>query len=1355
MKILRSVRLTVATILFSLLIYGLAEAEDSDSVEYGLKINGELTWSATYALGDKEGLKGLTGYSINQLIAQQHVRVDANYLSDENRMVELQASFDSDKAGGFQQFQAGVGIKDWRLTVGEFTVQSENSLVMAPINIMGAKALYVNGPWTFQALLGRVEGEPVVKEFTGAEQQLNVTYEGTDSDKYSPVEKDSQIIGSIWGMLGFAFVGLYDPDFYQVSFQWQDDPGGLSLHNTLEAYGLEYLLLDPDPVIGSETLFNLETYEFSVISSHDGQHLLLRRSPYFILQRHLSDIIAQYNYQAGLVGSEAKKYPFVRGSVQETYFLETIMSYHLKVKITPLTQGGVTLMDCRMDEGTVGRFYNLGYADVVFGSVVGEIRLDGIWRSAAEVNAFSFEVFEEQGIVDVTFPPGFSYSDDALSFRYRTLSPNRVFPLGISITVGSEKVYVNGQLLMRNIQYMIDYESGVLVLVDELGPEDRIRIEYQLDKGGLGRTTIYQQNLYYLKGSLEKYGLIDLLQLDVVRLTDIQLPEEERSAIPVMPRRQTLVGLGFKAGVGKTTFNGEVAISEDVFPPYASNKPNALNRVNKILIDDGLGEKTLIFFGHNAGLTVAEWDKSTGQIQWRHFSINDGLSGMQVRDMSISSTDWWFATSRGVTRIPRGSDTLDSVELWENYTSTDGLPSDDIAGLTISDSGTIYVGTSAGLALGDSLGTWNNLLSIPVSLVAQDPLDDEVLYVVTEQSLCRLVLENERVTENTPVIENEYIRELAVNPQAVEDGVRLWAATDRGLYEIYGNGTAQLLAQSANQPITSVAWWDGEVWYSCEDKVFRLGSSQSITVDSQVSSISHAPLGSFDSWLWLGSEAFDDDLILYSVDTGFIVDQITDYSVQDSGISLFDPLIYVEPDERFVALGSAQQISASTYLGPVFLSGSYNRRDPQFLPIGRDNPEDLFSWIVMGSLPWDTGELKVQRTDAYRGYSKDGIGDIGIRWNRTNQISLSWQPSFKLTGRFSTAAEGVDDNQPKTSKTWYTEVSTGSLFSLAKLTLNHSVTAKYENDNLASKQHQTGAQLSVTPSKTSSFTASWQQKEMGKTSLDATLIYNPKWNKGNLNLRLYHNSRTTAAGSENSATRSRNGINFSAKHQAPLFHTDWTMSVTADVNAGDLYSSSKQINQQLKLSLKGTGSILKPSLSGTLRWNNTPGTEKKVLTWNWQGGLDYRLTQLWNLSFSINKEGRRVDQSLLGSLISSKDTYGVILGYTPEKNWKSTLSWRNSIQKEASGKVKITRQIKNVFNWDPTPVISCRLDILFSQEHTPGINLNSSYREITLDTELDISGSWKGELYWIWKNGSTGGDSYNTHAVKMGLKRTF
>jgi ligand-binding sensor domain-containing protein/signal transduction histidine kinase len=210
---------------------------------------------------------------------------------------------------------------------------------------------------------------------------------------------------------------------------------------------------------------------------------------------------------------------------------------------------------------------------------------------------------------------------------------------------------------------------------------------------------------------------------------------------------------------------------------------------------DGLPENSIYAVHHSPDGSVWAATLNGGVSLLRNghittFTTASGLPSNSVTAIEDTPDAIWFATPRGVTRLPRSSSFASSS--WTTLTTRDGLPSDDIVSLLGDSSDSLWIGTSSGLAVLragriQSLSGLNPILREPILGLAEDRLGS--LWIATISHLVSLdrkqVLENAtsvRLREYGPADGLPGTEAIRRNRSVVADSLgRIWFSLNQGL----------------------------------------------------------------------------------------------------------------------------------------------------------------------------------------------------------------------------------------------------------------------------------------------------------------------------------------------------------------------------------------------------------------------------------------------------------------------------------------------------------------------------------------------------------------------------------------------
>jgi signal transduction histidine kinase/streptogramin lyase len=172
------------------------------------------------------------------------------------------------------------------------------------------------------------------------------------------------------------------------------------------------------------------------------------------------------------------------------------------------------------------------------------------------------------------------------------------------------------------------------------------------------------------------------------------------------------------------------------------------------------------------------------------FAAGSGLPSNSIVAIEDTAEATWFATPSGLTTLSHGPSS--AKESWRTFTSTDGLPSDDVISLLSESDGSLWIGTANGLSVLragriQSLSRLHPILREPILGLAQDKLGS--LWISTATHLASVdhkrLLENStdlRLREYSPVDGLPGTETIRRNRSVISDTRgRIWFSLNQGL----------------------------------------------------------------------------------------------------------------------------------------------------------------------------------------------------------------------------------------------------------------------------------------------------------------------------------------------------------------------------------------------------------------------------------------------------------------------------------------------------------------------------------------------------------------------------------------------
>ncbi|MFB6214920.1 MAG: hypothetical protein ABEI54_03530, partial [Candidatus Bipolaricaulia bacterium] len=384
-----------------------------------------------------------------------------------------------------------------------------------------------------------------------------------------------------------------------------------------------------------------------------------------MVRKRIKSYITSYNQD--LPEEEKKEYPFNPGTDYEKSFLGELSKY---VNLT-LGESQLQLTQYRRN-----RFYYLGRTGIKEEGFQMEVRRNGEWEKVRDLPGYDYNLYPEKGLIGLAFPGKFlvDLAGKRIRVRFQYEISGKMYSLGLSVAPNSEKVYLNGNLLERTTDYSIDYETGSLMIFRDVGADDKIKVDFERARGGLGGFARFARTMYGFSTRMKSdYGLV--MDVSLFQARD-NAPEELPPEIPTMPNLHTVGGVS--ARYEKNGWNAYVKFAGNVnrFPSDDNSRVNLPNRIVKVLSLAGAGYDETTLFAHKNGFTVKSPEG------WESYGPEDGLAGSNVNDGLIVGDLLFLGTNAGLTTVElTGSAPFARAPNWVSYYETDGLPEGKVVGL--------------------------------------------------------------------------------------------------------------------------------------------------------------------------------------------------------------------------------------------------------------------------------------------------------------------------------------------------------------------------------------------------------------------------------------------------------------------------------------------------------------------------------------------------------------------------------------------------------------------------------------------------------------------------------------------------
>lgn len=941
-----TLKLWLLTVVIGCLLLSSLPCFSQEDESFQADVHGQKTWTVRYGLGDVRGLAqaGVVPY---MFFLEQSLFVDIH--GEALSMLTIDAHFNDQEPASMQSLTIGLDAGDLQGIFGDFSISGKEAFAVYNKKLKGVRLDYRIGEAQLTGILSQIEGISESRTFVGRTAHEEVLFSASPPGQ---PWLDQPYLRHIDGLYHYELEAPFVEGFSEVALAFDPSEG---LQELLETYGLSYLF----GVIAEEPSVKLSQGSFTVVS--DAQDiLLLKREPATLLRERLQDAITTYNEEEGLTGTEKKRYPFNEGTDYELAFLEQLVA-----SVSIIVDG----RDYPLAGGGRHRFYALGRTNVEEDSVVVEVSLDGgTFRPISDPDLFDYRVviFPDEGIIELDFPESFfEGGENSVRVTFAYAVSGEVFMLGLSMVPGSEKVYLNGTLLERDISYSIDYELGALILFVEVGDEDTIRIDYERIRGGLGGYVEYARDFSGATLALPLSEALTL-ELSLLQAADSPDPVVDPATAHTMPNTHTVTGLVGSLRLNDFSADFTLGYAHNQFPLDDNLRVNLPNEVTAIL---ALPDYT--FVGHLNGVNVYK------DGVWTGYDTSDGLSGNRVYDIKSDGTHVFFATSSGLTVLSlEGEAPLARVGNWRRYYIEDGLPHNSVQALETVE-GTLWVGTQEGLASVqveeiDEPSNWTRYYGDPfteLGSVVCLASDGEILYVGTEQGLFAFDEATETVSELSGA-QSLCIYDLLLVERT------LYVACEFGLRSFRDEvGTGWLVF---GKPVYCLAFSKGALWYGTETGLVRSSAEQLLT-GWEITEITSTAEGI----LWVGSRADTE----YRLRVWEISERIEDFDTTLTGIDGRDRSRFADiPPEEHTDRGLLGRVSFQRDMGLFTLSGSFESVSPAFTSIGRLDRRDATGWDITGSAH-PAEDLHLTGTHSF--YLIDQASERP-RSTMENRISLSW-----------------------------------------------------------------------------------------------------------------------------------------------------------------------------------------------------------------------------------------------------------------------------------------------------------------------------------------------------------------------------
>ncbi len=909
-----NVRIAEACFLFIIiasLICLTAFSRTEQGENFKLTLTGSKTWTLSYGIGDASGLARL-GASAYQISLDQSLAVDIE--GEALSVLTITAHFNDQESASMQKLTIELDTDHLKGILGDFSLTGQQAFAVYNKKLKGLRLDYLRDETILTGVVSQIEGVSESQTFTGSTGHGEVMYAASYPD--TPwISKPYQT--NIAGLYAYPLSSTFVADFSEVYLEFVTTD---ELKALLANYGLGYLY---DGITSSPTT-DVSEGSFSVVTDQDGiDNLVLKSDPKALLRKYLMSAISTFNSENDLFDSDDyKTYPFSTGSDYELSFL-SLFTEHVNLKVD---EDAYPISD-----SVRKRFYYLGKSDIMEDSISVEVSLGGkAFKDISEPEFASYSVYayEDQGIVEFNFPSSFFASTDSavrVSFDY-SISGD-VFNLGLSVVPESEKVYLNGELLVRDTDYSIDYDTGLLVLFTKVGDKDTIRIDYERSRGGLGSSTEYTRNLY---GAMLTLPVSPSLTLDLslLQAADSITSSENLESMHTMPNTHTVSGVAGNIKLDGFSAHFTAGYNNNVFPFDDNLRLNMPNKISSILFAD---DYTIL--ASLNGISVHYQD------EWTSYSAASGLSASCVYATERYGDDILFGTSSGLSKLNLiGEAPFDQVSNWQRYYTEDGLPNVAVHALLVNE-GILYVGTEGGLAVApaDSLDdpeSYTTYDSDVFSTIYSLAVNGGRLYVGTDNGLYILNLDEGGFEKVVGTAEDRINGLLSINGN-------LYVATSSGLGVIEGSKVAISWIFKGG-PVYVVCLQDGEILFGTNNGLYK---GDNIVPETEGIAVTAIGVNA-DGDMWVGSRA-DSEYYMKA----WVIEDGTSTQFDN-----YDLLLDGRDNYRFKDIPASDHTDQGVLVRASFnrslesysLSGSFQSVQPTFTSIGSESRSDSTGWSLNG-----------------------------------------------------------------------------------------------------------------------------------------------------------------------------------------------------------------------------------------------------------------------------------------------------------------------------------------------------------------------------------------------------------------------
>lgn len=943
--------------------------------QFDVELKGRKTWTISYGLGHPLGL-ATSGMSPGQLTLDQTLTVDV--VGEALSVLTIEAHYNDQLPETMQSLALYLDTERLDGVLGDFTFGSVPDFAAYGKKMKGLELEYLIGDIVLTAVVSKTEGVSETVVFVGQTARAEVEYseriEG-GSNATAPYRRNLD------GLYAYPLEALYTEEFSSIHFQFAAAP---SLRSVFSLYEVGFLF----DALTSEPQLEMKAQDFRILEA-DDQVLLLQRDPMSLVRERLRDLIDLYNEQFELVNGDEEEYPFTVGTDYELGFLSAVAQF---------AQIVVDDAVYSLETAERRRFYDMGHSGVRANSTLVEISTDG--RTFDTVTSFRLPGFqvtihEEAGVLECDFPTSFFTSSSILRVGFDYAVSQGAFMLGFSLIPGSERATLNSEPLERDVDYLIDYEVGMLFMLIDLADTDVLQVDYELYAGGFGAASDYASYFYGLTLDLPISESLTI-RGNLLQLADAPGAAADSERVRTMPNRHTIAGV--QADISLEDFTADILVgyNQDRFPFDDNERAHVQNEINAIVAGEGY-----VLFGHHGGVTVNDGGN------WQTYGPESGLSSQVVQAMAFGEGIVYLGTDAGLTIVRLdGASPFDRAGNWTRYFVDDGLPDPSVTALLVHDE-TVWVGTRAGLVSipHDSADPFEDWAQFQGDGFAELPpvtafaAGDEILYIGTEYGVYAYEI-SDGLLNLIPGTESDFVNDLSL-----VNGT-LYVASNRGLRGFRnGRGMGWLVL---GEYVYSVAHANGTLYYGLSTGLVAVGSKSSTIL----SGWKMTALGLGAGGVWAGVRASE----TYEMNVWLLSESEQVFPESSTGILGQDPYVFIDSQaSEHTSTGWVARAAFRHNTDDYTLSGVVESHPPTFRSIGSFRRADSTGWTLSGDFSLGRqAQLRVDHdyrlTDQLGETPRDRMGNgLSLEWSFGD--GPDWTASIRHVETNETDARGTESTR--------------------------------------------------------------------------------------------------------------------------------------------------------------------------------------------------------------------------------------------------------------------------------------------------------------------------------------------------------